>query len=288
MKRATAKQLEAIKHGVRAAEEAFENELWHLRDVSQENAHKQIYDVPMYQNRELLLHSLSTWGRELGLIAARWLAEFYDLANHHGHSDALTFAKSQVDKILSHHLGPRDDPAGILSWIAYVCEGQENFDARDQERWNAPSWISEQSGLAPAPLLSRSSRYDPLETKQIVRKLYKLVFFRLTEALDDAALRLRVRMAKMSVSTLQSQRGVTSTRRKVDVRKGEIANLKREQPNISAEKICRRLDRLQDRNPAFRPLTTWEKKAGTRLWLSILRNPKTRNAVESYISKIKP
>ena len=92
----------------------------------------------------------------------------------------------------------------------------------------------------------------------------------------------------MSVSTLQSQRGVTSTRRKVDVRKGEIANLKREQPNISAEKICRRLDRLQDRNPAFRPLTTWEKKAGTRLWLSILRNPKTRNAVESYISKIKP
>lgn len=70
-------------------------------------------------------------------------------------------------------------------------------------------------------------------------------------------------------------------RRRTDPRKQAIARLIQENPEITNLQICREMDKLQEKSPAYAPPRSWP----CRLWWeSYLR---ASNRVHSYISSIR-
>ena len=67
--------------------------------------------------------------------------------------------------------------------------------------------------------------------------------------------------------------------------KRKIAELKREGPG--AREVCAALDRHLERSSGeYKPLDSWQKKAGKRSWLDLLKDKQTYNAVRTFINKI--
>ena len=71
--------------------------------------------------------------------------------------------------------------------------------------------------------------------------------------------------------------------------KGTIAEIKKANPGISHLEICAKLDALNDRpQKKVSPRGEWMKLSGEYTWIGVLKNPKSKGAVKTYLSRIHP
>jgi hypothetical protein len=82
--------------------------------------------------------------------------------------------------------------------------------------------------------------------------------------------------------------------RSIDLRKKTIAEIKAENPDISALQICKQMDALferlgQNRRQQLQPLNSWMRRApGKRSWADLFSDRRTKKTVGKYVYTIPP